>query len=148
MFQDQNLFVLHSASQHHHRHNKAFMTALSIWTDTCRPNRPLWLTLLLSSPLSSRWTTQDRKVSHPLLLLLCLGKQLADVGLRLSHVLVEDLRAVNHLRLTGVEHLANLPGHQGFSTPWWAKQQDSLHVLAAWSKKKHSKQKEKTGNRL
>lgn len=60
-------------------------------------------------------------VSYPLLLLLCLCEQFADVGLRLSHVLVEDLRAVDNLRLTGVEHLANLPGHQRFTTAWRSK---------------------------
>lgn len=74
--------------------------------------------------------------AHPLLLLLCVGEQLADVGLRLSHVLVEDLRAVDDLRLAGVEHLANLPGHQSLTTARRPEQQDTLHVLAAWNREK------------
>lgn len=74
--------------------------------------------------------------AHPLLLLLCVGEQLADVGLRLSYVLVEDLRAVDDLWLAGVEHLADLPGHQSLTTARRPEQQDTLHVLAAWNAEK------------
>lgn len=67
--------------------------------------------------------------SHPLLLVLCVGKQLPDVGLGLSHVLVEDFGAVDHLRLAGVQHLPNLPGHQGLTAARRPEQQDALHML-------------------
>lgn len=72
-------------------------------------------------------------VSHPLLLFLCIGEQFADVGFGLSHILVQDLWAVYNLRLTGVEHLADLPGHQCFTTARRSKQQDALHVFTAWN---------------
>lgn len=73
-------------------------------------------------------------VSHPLLLFLRLGEQFADVGLRLSYVLVKDLWAVDDLRLASVEHLPNLPGHQCFTAAWRSKQHDALHVLTPWNK--------------
>lgn len=72
-------------------------------------------------------------VSHPLLLLFGLGEQFADVSLGLSDVLVEDLRAVDDLWFTGIEHLADLPGHECFTTARRPKEQDALHVLAACS---------------
>lgn len=76
-------------------------------------------------------------VSHPLLLLLGFSEQFADVGLRFSHVLVQDLWAVDDLWLAGVEHLANLSGHQCFTTSWRSKQQDALHVLTTWNREKN-----------
>lgn len=75
----------------------------------------------------------SRPAAHPLLLVLGVGEQLADVGLRLAHVFVEDFRAVDDLWLAGVEHFANLPGHEGFSAARRSKQQDALHVLTAWT---------------
>lgn len=70
--------------------------------------------------------------SHPLLFILCICKQLPDVRLRLSHILVENLRAVDDLWLPGLQHLANLSCHQGFTTAWGPVQQDSLHMFTAW----------------
>lgn len=69
---------------------------------------------------------------HLLLFLLCVCKQLPDVGLRLSDVLVENLGAVDDLWFPGLEHLANLSCHQGFTAARGSVQQDSLHMLAAW----------------
>lgn len=68
---------------------------------------------------------------HPLLLLLCIRKQLPDVGLRLSDVLVENLGAVDNLWLLGVQHRADLSRHQGLTAAGGSVQQDSLHMLAA-----------------
>jgi len=68
---------------------------------------------------------------HPLLLVLCIGKQLPDVGLGLADVLVEDLGAVDDLGLPGIQHLADLPRHQRFTAARGPEQQDALHVLAA-----------------
>lgn len=67
------------------------------------------------------------------MLLLSLGEQFADVGLGLANVLVEDLGAVDNLWFAGVEHLANLPGHQCFAAARRPEEQDALHVLAACS---------------
>ena len=69
---------------------------------------------------------------HPLLFVLCVCEQLPDVGLRLSNILVENLRPVDDLRLPGLEHLANLSSHQGFAAAWGSEQEDSLHMLTAW----------------
>lgn len=74
-------------------------------------------------------------MSHPLLLLLCLGEQFANVGLRLSYIFVKDLWAIHDFGFTGVEHFPNLPGHQGFTTAWRTEQQNALHVLTPWIKK-------------
>lgn len=68
---------------------------------------------------------------YPPLLLLCISKQLPDVGLRLPHVFVEDFRAVDHLWLPGIEHLPDLPRHQRLAAARGPVQQDPLHVLAA-----------------
>lgn len=70
--------------------------------------------------------------THPLLFVLCVCKQLPDVGLGLSDIFVEDLGAVDDLRLPGLQHLANLSSHQGFAAARGSVQQDALHVLAAW----------------
>lgn len=85
----------------------------------------------------------QRGVSHPLLLLLSVGEQLADVGLGLAHVLVEDLGAVDDLWFAGVEHLADLPGHQRFTTARGPEEQDTLHVLAPWSDGAAQREREK-----
>ena len=45
---------------------------------------------------------------HPLLFLLCVSEEFPDIGLGLSHVLVQDLGTVDDLRLSGIQHLANL----------------------------------------
>lgn len=76
------------------------------------------------------------------MLLLSLSEQFADVGLRLAHILVEDLGAVDDLRLASVEHLADLPGHQCFTAAWRPKQQDALHVLTPWGDKVPKEKKE------
>ena len=70
--------------------------------------------------------------SHPLLFILRVCKQLPDVGLGLPDVLVENLGAVDDLWLAGLEHLANLSCHQGFTAAWGSVKQDSLHMLTAW----------------
>lgn len=85
----------------------------------------------------------QRGVSHPLLLLLGVGEQLADVGLGLAHVLVEDLGAVDDLWFAGVEHLADLPGHQRFTTARGPEEQDTLHVLTPWSDGAAQREREK-----
>lgn len=69
---------------------------------------------------------------HPLLLVLCVCKQLPDVGLGLPDVFVEDLGAVDDLRLPGFEHLADLSSHQGFTAARGSEKQDPLHMLTAW----------------
>lgn len=74
-----------------------------------------------------------RGIAYPLLLLLCIGEQLADVGLGLSHVLVQDLGTVDDLRLSGVEHLADLPGHERLTATRRSEQHDALHVLTTWN---------------
>lgn len=74
----------------------------------------------------------NERLPHPLLFVLCVCKQLPDVGLRLSDVLVENLGTVDNLWLPGLEHLTNLSCHQGFATAWGSEQQDSLHMLTAW----------------
>lgn len=81
---------------------------------------------------------------HPLLLFLCVCKQLPDVGLRLSHVLVENLGAVDNLWLPGLEHLADLSRHQGFTAAWGSVQQDSLHMLAAWRRARNQGERNKS----
>lgn len=68
---------------------------------------------------------------HPLLLLLCISEQFADVGLRLAHVFVQDLGSIDDLWLPGVQHLSDLPGHQCLTTAWGAEQQDALHVFTS-----------------
>jgi len=73
-----------------------------------------------------------KKHPHPLLLFLCVGEQLADVGLGLADVLVEDLGAVDDFRLAGVEHLADLPRHQRLTTTRGAEEHDALHMLTPW----------------
>lgn len=80
-------------------------------------------------------------ITYPLLLFLSLCKQFADVGLRLSDILVQDLWAIDDLWLASVEHFADLPGHQGFTTAWRPKQQDALHVLTPWGKESARKWK-------
>lgn len=86
------------------------------------------------SSINYFWSSKKRwwLATHPLLLLFCVCEELADVGLRLSHKLVEDLRAVDNLGFTGVEHLANLPGHQSLTTTRRPEEKDSLHVLTTW----------------
>lgn len=87
----------------------------------------------------SSWIFAEKKsafsMSHPLLLLLCLGEQFANVGLRLSYIFVKDLWAIHDFGFAGIKHFPNLPGHQGFTTAWRTKQQNALHVLAPWIKK-------------
>lgn len=78
---------------------------------------------------------------HPLLFFLCICKQLPDVGLRLSDVLVENLWAIDDLWLPGIKHLANLSCHQGFTAAWGSIQQDSLHMLAAWRQRHTTREK-------
>lgn len=71
------------------------------------------------------------RCSYPLLLLFCICKQLPDVRLRLSYIFVENLWAVDDLWLSGSQHFADLPSHQGFAAAWWSVQQDSLDVFTA-----------------
>ena len=73
---------------------------------------------------------------HPLLLVLCVGEQLPDVCLRLAHVFVQDLGAVHHFGLSGVQHLPDLTSHQSLSTAGGSEQHDALHVLTAWRQEK------------
>lgn len=80
---------------------------------------------------------------HPLLLVLCVRKQLPDVGLGLADVLVENLGAVDDLWLPGFEHLSNLSRHQGFTAARRSVQQDSLHVFAAWSRARDDRERKK-----
>ncbi len=72
--------------------------------------------------------------SYPLLFFLGISKQLSDVGLWLAHIFVQNLWPVDHLRLSGIQHLTNLARHQGFTTTRRPKQQDPLHVFTACGK--------------
>ena len=81
------------------------------------------------------------------LLLFCFLKQPPNVGLALSNIpgirklvdienitwdsLVQDLRAIDNLGLPGVEHLADLSGHQSLACAGRPVQQDPLDVLTA-----------------
>jgi len=70
--------------------------------------------------------------TNPFLFLFSVSKQFADVCLRLPHVLVEDLRAVDDLRFPGVQHLSDLTSHQCLSSSRRTVQQDSTTVLQSW----------------
>lgn len=69
---------------------------------------------------------------YPLLLVFCVCEQLPDVRFRLSDVFVEDLWAIDDLWFPGVQHLADLSRHEGFTAAWRSVQQDSLHVFTTW----------------
>ena len=64
----------------------------------------------------------------PLFLVLLLGirEQLSDVLLALTNKLVQDLGSVDDLRLAGVEHLADLTGHQRLARARRSVEQQSL----------------------
>ena len=74
----------------------------------------------------------QRSPPHPFLLVLCVGKELPDVGLGLAHVLVENLGAVDHFGFASVQHRPDLPGHQCLTTSWRPEEQDTFHMLTAW----------------
>ena len=70
-------------------------------------------------------------VAHFLLLLLRIFEQCADIRFGLAHVLVQDLRAVHHLRLVRVQRLPDLPRDQRLAAARRAVQQHAAHVLDA-----------------
>lgn len=108
---------------------------MMIWRPLLAPSWDRWQLRMISSSLSfSLRHAYTECLTHPLLLFLRLSEQFADVGLRLAYILVKDLWAVDHLWLTSVEHLPDLPGHQRFTAAWRSKQQDALHVLTPWNK--------------
>ncbi len=63
-----------------------------------------------------------------LVLLLGIGKELADVLFTLANILVQDFGTVDDLGLPGVQHLANLPGNKRFSCSGRPVEQHALHV--------------------
>lgn len=62
-------------------------------------------------------------------LLFGVGKQLSDVLLTLTDKLVENLGTIDDFWFSRIEHLTNLPSHQGLSCTGRTKQQDTLDVL-------------------
>ncbi|RNA29925.1 hypothetical protein BpHYR1_046699 [Brachionus plicatilis] len=46
------------------------------------------------------------------LFLFSLGKQFANIGLGLAHILVQYLRSIHYFWLSGIQHFANLSRHQ------------------------------------
>ncbi|KAI6768715.1 hypothetical protein HG531_010904 [Fusarium graminearum] len=71
---------------------------------------------------------QTTLISLLLVLFFCVGEQLSDVLLRLTNILVENLRSVDDFGWVGVQHFTNLSGNQRFSGTWRAVQQQSLDV--------------------
>mmetsp|Transcript_18751 Transcript_18751/g.72315 ORF Transcript_18751/g.72315 Transcript_18751/m.72315 type:complete len:225 (+) Transcript_18751:1-675(+) len=63
--------------------------------------------------------------------LLCVCEEVPHVLLRLTDVLVQHLRTVDHLGFPAVQHLANLPRKQGLASSWRAVEEDALHVVDA-----------------
>ncbi len=74
---------------------------------------------------------EARVGAHAELLLLGVGKEAPNVGLRLANVLVEDLGPVDDLGLARVEHLANLAGHERLARARRSVEQDASHVFAS-----------------
>ena len=62
---------------------------------------------------------------------------------RTCYLLIEDLGAIDNFGLPGVEHLADLPGHEGLAGAWWSVQENALHVFTA--KLLHDLRREHTG---
>ena len=58
-------------------------------------------------------------------LLLRVCKQLPDILLTLPNKFVQDFRSIDNLWLSRIEHLSNLPRHEGLSSTGRAKQQDT-----------------------
>lgn len=66
-----------------------------------------------------------------LVLVLCLLEEGPDVLLGLAHKFAENLGSVDDLGLLGLEHLADLPGHQGLAGSRGSVEENALDVLDA-----------------
>lgn len=71
--------------------------------------------------------------TEALLLFLGVGKELADIGLRLANILVQDGGSIDNLGFASVQHFADLPRHQGLAGAGWAVQQNATHVLHTYN---------------
>lgn len=83
------------------------------------------LCLVLSTTFSNEFSLSE-KIAN---LLLGVREQLSDVLFRSTDILVQNLRAINNLRLPGIEHLADLSCHQGLTRPRRTMKQDTLGSL-------------------
>lgn len=66
---------------------------------------------------------------YPFFFLFGVSEQPSNVGLALTDIFVQDLRAVDDFGFAGVQHFADLSSHQGFTRTRGAVQKDTLHVL-------------------
>ena len=83
------------------------------------------LCLVLYTAFSDEFSL-NRKTAN---LLLGVREQLSNILFRSTDILVQNLRAINNLRLPCIEHLADLSCHQGLTRPRRTMKQDTLGSL-------------------
>jgi hypothetical protein len=66
-----------------------------------------------------------------LYLFLGISKESPNVGLRFTNVFVENLWTIDDFWLTSIQHVADLPSHQGLACSWRSVQKNTFDVLQA-----------------
>jgi hypothetical protein len=66
-----------------------------------------------------------------LYLFFSISKESPNVGLRFTNIFVKDLWTVDDFWLSSIQHVADLPGHQGLACSWRSVQQNTFDVLQA-----------------